>query len=117
MMAAHPGWPALVNTFHIATTITTVIAISQIQNNGPGACPWPEAEYSTCANKRAGVNKTVCVTSMSEFITVKSYVRFKTLLPAQQGKSFARSHIARHLAMLATWQMRVSPCAHPIRSP
>jgi hypothetical protein len=39
---------------------------------------------------------------------VKSYARFKRLLPERQGKSFARSHIARHLAMLATWQMRVS---------
>ena len=29
--------------------------------------------YSTCASKRAGVNRTVCVTSMSEFIKVKSY--------------------------------------------
>src|SRR5580765_1774799 len=117
MMAAHPGWPALVNTFHIATTITTVIAISQIQNNGPGACPWPEAEYSTCANKRAGVNKTVCATSMSEFIKVKSYARFKRLLPERQGKSFARSHIARHLAMLATWQTSVSLCTHPHPQP
>jgi hypothetical protein len=29
-------------------------------------------------------------------------------VPARQSKIFARSYIARHLAMLATWQMRVS---------
>jgi hypothetical protein len=29
--------------------------------------------YSTCASKRAGVKRTVCVTSISEFIKVKSY--------------------------------------------
>jgi hypothetical protein len=54
---------------------------------------------------------------MSEFIKVKSYARFKRLLPERQGKSFARSHIARHLAMLATWQMRVSLCTHPNPQP
>jgi len=36
---------------------------------------------------------------------MKSYARFKRLLPTQQAKSFARSYIARHLAMLATCQM------------
>jgi hypothetical protein len=67
--------------------------------------------YSTCASKRAGVNKTVCVTSMSEFIKVKSYARFRRLLPTRQAKSFARSYIARHLEMLATFRMRV-PTLH-----
>jgi hypothetical protein len=50
---------------------------------------------------------------MSEFIELKSYARFKRLLMARQAKSFARSYIARHLAMLATCQMRVSRCTHP----
>src|SRR6476660_5208132 len=54
---------------------------------------------------------------MSEFIKAKSYVRFKRLLPARQGKSFARSNAARHLAMLATGQMRVSLCTHPNPQP
>jgi hypothetical protein len=31
---------------------------------------------------------------------------------ARQAKSFARSHIARHLAMLATWQIYGSRCTH-----
>src|ERR1700760_2442158 len=53
---------------------------------------------------------------MREFIKVKSYARFKRPLPAPQAKSFARSHIARHLAMLATWQVRVSLSHIQIRS-
>ena len=73
MMAAHPGWLALLNIFHIATTIKTVTAISKIQNSGPGACPRPEAEYSTCPSKPVGMNRTVCVIAMSKFIAVKSY--------------------------------------------
>jgi hypothetical protein len=48
---------------------------------------------------------------------VKSYVRFKRLLPARQAKSLSRSHIARHLAMFATWQMRVSLRTHPNPQP
>src|SRR4051812_17139267 len=36
IIAAQPGWPALVNTFHIAATIKMMNAISQIQNTGPG---------------------------------------------------------------------------------
>jgi hypothetical protein len=48
---------------------------------------------------------------------VKSYARFKRLLPARQAKSLSRSHIARHLAMFATWQMRVSICTRPNPQP
>ena len=75
MIAAQPGWPALVKTFQQAATIKIMTASQQIQNSGPGACPWPEAEYeySTCPSKSAGVKKTVCVTSMNEFIELKSY--------------------------------------------
>ena len=74
--------------------------------------------YSTCASKRAGVNKTVCVTSMSEFIKVKSYARFKRLLPTRQAKSLASSYMVWHLAMLATCQMRRSHVARiQIRNP
>ena len=54
---------------------------------------------------------------MSEFIKVKSYARFKRLLPTRQAKSFVRSYAVRHLAMLATWQMRVSRCTHPNPQP
>src|SRR6478609_5359989 len=110
MMLAQPGGPALVNTFHIATISTSAMSSPIIVANGLGAVP--SVLYSTCPSKRAGVKRTVCVTSMSEFIKVKSYVRFKRLLPARQGKSFARSNAARHLAMLATGQMRVSLCTH-----
>ena len=73
MMAAQPGWPALVYIFQQAAIIKIVNASQKIQNSGPGASPWPEAEYSTCPSKRVGMSRTVCVTSMSEFIAVKSY--------------------------------------------
>ncbi len=43
MSAAQPGWPALVNTFHIAATIRMTNADQQIQNTGPGG--FPEVEY------------------------------------------------------------------------
>ena len=85
MMLAQPGWPALVNTFHIATIISSAISSPKIIETGLGGLP--SVLYSTCPSKRAGVNKTVCVTSMSEFIKVKSYARFKRLLPARQAKS------------------------------
>src|SRR5678815_510075 len=109
MMLAQPGWPAFVNTFHIATITTSAMSSPMIVEIGLGAVP--SVLYSTCASKRAGVNKTVCVTSMSEFIKVKSYARFRRLLLTRQAKSLASSYIARHLAMLATWQMRV-PTLH-----
>ena len=104
-MLAQPGWPAFVNTFHIAT-ITTSATSSPMSRSRSGLEPYPcsISVYSACASKRAGVNKTVCVISMSEFIKVKSYARFKRLLPTQQAKSFAE-YIARHLAMLATCRM------------
>ena len=74
MMQAQPGWPALVKTFHQAASIKIVKASQQIQNSGPGACPWDELEkeYSTCPIKRAGINRMFCVTSRSEFIELKS---------------------------------------------
>ena len=75
MIAAQPGWPALVKTFQQAAMIKIMTASQTIQNSGPGAYPLPEAEYeySTCPSKRVGMSRTVCVTSMSEFIELKSY--------------------------------------------
>ena len=75
MIAAQPGWPALVKTFQQAAMIKIMNASQKIQNSGPGACPLPDAEYeySTCPSKRVGMSKAVCVTSMSEFIALKSY--------------------------------------------
>jgi hypothetical protein len=73
MMLAQPGWPAFVKIFHQAAIIKIVNASQKIQNSGPGAWPWDEDEYSTCASTLAGVSKTVCVSSMSNFIEVKSY--------------------------------------------
>ena len=73
MIAAQPGWPALAKTFQQAAMIKIITASQQIQNNGPGACPWLEAEYSTCPIKRVGMSRTVCATSMIEFIALKSY--------------------------------------------
>ena len=89
MMLAQPGWPAFVNTFHIATITTSATSSPMIVEIGLGAVP--SVLYSACASKRAGVNKTVCVISMSEFIKVKSYARFRRLLPTRQAKSLASS--------------------------
>ena len=75
MIDAQPGWPALVKTFQQPAMIKIMTASQKIQNSGPGACPWPEAEYeySTCASNRVGVSRRVCVTWMSKFMAMKSY--------------------------------------------
>ena len=87
-MLAQPGWPALVNTFHIATI--TQQRDERSENHRDRA--WRVYPVMMLNNRlvRAsvrGVNKTVCVTSMSEFIKVKSYARFRRLLPTRQAKS------------------------------
>ena len=39
MMLAQPGWPAFVNTFHIATISTSAMSSPIIVANGLGAVP------------------------------------------------------------------------------
>jgi hypothetical protein len=44
MIDAQPGWPALVKTFQQPAMIKIMNASQKIQNSGPGASPWDEAE-------------------------------------------------------------------------